>query len=117
MALKSDLMATGMPAAQAKRLGFDPAATFAAAGSGQSSATTLTSNHAIVSSGSGGVIMADAEQMYFVQNGLGGNLTVYPPVGGTFTGESQNAGLTVPTGKSVWIDPAGIGSITWSVSA
>lgn len=117
MALKSELMAMGMPASLAKRIGFDAAVNFAAAGSGQTTATVLTSNHAIVNSGSGGVIMGDAEQMFYVQNALGGNLTVYPPVGGTFTGQSQNAGLTVPTTKSLWIEPAGIGSITWSVSA
>lgn len=117
MALKSELMAAGMPASLAKRIGFDPAANFAAAGSSQTTATTLTANHAIVNSGSGGVIMGDVEQMFYIQNGLGGNLTVYPPVGCTFTGQNQNAGLTVPTTKSLWIEPAGAGSITWSVSA
>jgi len=118
MALKSELMASGMPWELARLLGFDPPVNFTAAGASQTTATTLTSNHAVVNAGSGGgVILGDAQQMWFVQNGAGVNVTVYPPVVASFSGLSQNAGITVSNTKALFMEPGGTTGITWSVSA
>jgi hypothetical protein len=117
VALKSELMASGMSAALAQKLGWDPPTNFSAAGSSQTTATLLTANHAVINGGSGGVIIGDAVQMWFVQNGLGGNLVVYPPVGDNFSGLSVNTGITVPTTKALSIEPGGPTGITWGVSA
>lgn len=121
MALKSELMASGLSAALAQRLGFDPPANFTAAGSSQTTATLLTANHAIVTptGASQGVIIGDAFQMWFIQNQSSGaqTISVYPPVGDTFSGLSLNAAISVPTGKAAFIEPGGPSGITWSVSA
>lgn len=122
MALKSELMALGMPAAQAHRLGFDPPANFTPATGGQTGgATLLTANHALVTptSTSQGVVLGDAFQMWFIQNVASGgqSITVYPPSGDSFSGLGTNTGITVPTGKALFIEPGGPTGITWSVSA
>lgn len=117
MALKTELEASGMPWELAKLLGFDPPANVAAAGSGQSSATALTGNHAVVNSGSGGVIIGDAQQQWFVQNSSGGSVTVYPPSGASFSGLGTNAGISVSNTKSLYMLPGGTTGITWEVSA
>jgi hypothetical protein len=111
-------MAMGMPAAQARVLGFDPPTNFTSAGNSQTTATLLTANHAVVTTTTGqGAIIGDAQQMWYVQVVTGGNLSVYPPVGGTFSGLTLNAAITVPGGKAIFIEPGGLSGITWSVSA
>jgi hypothetical protein len=119
VALKSELMALGMQASLAKRLGFDPPANFTAAGTAQIGATVLTSNHAIVatSGGATAVVMADVEQMYFITLTTSTSALVFPPSGANFTGLSANASITVPQNKSLFIEPAGSSGIAWSVSA
>lgn len=119
MALKSELMALGMNAGLAKRIGFDPPTAFTANLTVQATATTLTANHANVttSGGNTAVVMADAEQMYFITTTGGQTMLVFPPSGGTFSGKTLNASISVPDGKSVWIEPAGPSGITWAVSA
>lgn len=117
MALKTELQAAGMQWEAAKLLGWDSPTNFAAAGSSQTTATLLTANHGIVNSGSGGVIIGDAQQQWFVQNSSGGGITVYPPSGASFSGLSQNAGISVSNTKSLYILPGGTTGITWFVSA
>lgn len=121
MALKSELMACGMPGAQAHRLGFDPPTNFTAAGSNQGNATTLTANHAIVANtgNNQGAIIGDAIQMWFIQNVTNSTnvLIVYPPSGDNFSGLTTNTGINVPAGKALFIEPGGPTGITWSVSA
>lgn len=119
MALKSELMACGMHASLAKRLGFDPPAAFTAAGNSQGTATLLTSNHANVTTtgGSQGVILNDAEQQYFITTTGGNTLSVYPPSGANFSSLSANTAISLPNGKSLFIEPGGTSGITWSVSA
>lgn len=116
MALKTELQASGMSWELAKLLGWDAPVTVAAAGSGQTSATALTANHAIVGSGSGGVIIGDAQQQWFVQNSSGSSVTVYPPVSASFSGLNQNAGITVLNNKSLTMVPGGTTGITWDNS-
>lgn len=112
MALKSELMAAGMPAAMASKVGFDVAAsTIAAAGSTQITATPLVSNFSIVASGgAGGVIITEkhAPTAVAVTAGAGGSITVYPPVGGTINGAAINTGLVVAVSKQCLFIPAGL---------
>lgn len=121
MALKSELMASGMSWELARMLGFDPPANFTPATGGQSGATLLTANHAIVTptAGSQGVIIGDAQQMWFIQNVASGaqSISVFPPSGNSFSGLGNNTGITVPSGKALFIEPGGTTGITWSVSA
>lgn len=112
MALKQELMASSLPAAAAGKLGYDaPATAVAAAGSTQAGATPLTSNFSIVTSGgAGGVIITEtkAPTIVIVASGAGGNITVYPPVGGSINGGTANAGFVVATSKQAIFIPAGL---------
>jgi hypothetical protein len=112
-------MAMGMPAAQARVLGFDPPTTFNAAGTVQGTATLLTANHAVITTASSntGVILADAQQMYYIQTTGGQTAKVYPPSGASFSGQTANTAISVPDGKALFIEPGGTTGITWSVSA
>lgn len=107
MALKSDFMALGIAAAVAAKLGFDPLTVFAAAGSSQATATTLTANNSNITSGTGGVIIGLPNETNLIMNNSGSNITVYPPVGGTINGGTLNAGFTLTSAKSLRIDAAG----------
>jgi hypothetical protein len=123
VALKSELMASGMSAGLAKRIGFDPPTNFVPATGGQTGgATLLSANHAIVapSAGSQGVLLADAEQIYFIYNSASTSaqtISVYPPVGAFFTGKTVNSPVSLPTAQTLWIEPGGTGGITWAVGA
>jgi hypothetical protein len=118
MALKSELMAVGMPGSQANRLGYEPIASFTAAGSSQATATTLTSNSASVttSAAGNGVILGSYEQKFSVFNIGPFTCAVYPPVGGTFTGLAVNAPVTVAANTSAWFEGGGASGIAWCVS-
>jgi len=105
MALKSELMASSLPASAASKLGFDTPATVAAAGSGQSTATVLAGNYANVTSGSGGVLLA--EKLAAVVNTSGGSLNVYPPSGQSINGLSANAAFAVGNNKQALFIQAG----------
>ena len=117
MALKSELMAMGMPASLARVLGFDPPVNVTASGTTIGTATLLSGNHAIVSAGTSGVQIGDAQQQWYIQNGLGGSVVVYPPTGNNFSGLTSNTGITVPSNKALFIEPGGPTGITWAVSA
>lgn len=111
MALKTELMASSMPATLANKLGFDtPNTAVAAAGSTQGAATVLTSNFSLVTSGgAGGVILrGDSPTVVSVAAGAGGTITVYPPVGGSINNSAANAGFTVAVGVTAIFLPAGL---------
>lgn len=108
MAQKQELMASSLPYEAADKLGLDALTAFAAAGSGQSSATALTANCFNVSSGSGGVILPASTSLFFGVNTSGGSITLYPPVGSAINGGTTNAGFTVGNGKSVFGIPSGL---------
>lgn len=116
MAQKQELMASSLPASAANKLGLDALTTFAAAGSGQTSATQLTANCWNVTSGSGGVILQASVEMQFGVNNSGGSITVYPPIGSAINGGTTNAGITVPNTKGVILIPSGL-NILANVSA
>ncbi len=105
MALKQELMAGGMPSGNAGRLGFDVPQTVAAAGSGQSSATVLTTNYANVTSGTGGVMLS--ENLTAVVNTSGSSINVYPPVGGSINGLSANSAFAVGNNKQARFERVG----------
>lgn len=102
MTLKSELMTAGMPAAQANRLGQDPAsAPLTATGSTQGTALALVSNFSLFGTvaASTGAIVPERGQ-YFVANNGANTLTLYPIVGGNINGGTLNAGISIPAGKS-----------------
>lgn len=102
MAQKQELMAASAPPALASKLGLDALTTFAAAGSGQSSATALTANCWNVTSGTGGVILPANTENFFGVNNSGSSITLYPPVGSAINGGTTNAGFTIGNGKSAF---------------
>lgn len=107
MALKSDLMQSGVAAQLANKLGSDPLTTFAAAGNSQTTATTLSANTANITSGSGGVIIGHVDEINLIVNNSGGAVNVYPPVGGTINGGTLNAAFSLTNGKALIVFPAG----------
>ncbi len=119
MALKSELMAVGMAASLAKRIGFDPPAAFTANLTVQGTATLLTSNNANVttSGGNTAVILNSGEERYYITTTGGQTMLVYPPSGMNFNGVSANGSISVPNGKAVLIDPAGPAGLSWIISA
>lgn len=109
MALKTELMASSAPGALADKLGYDtPATAVVAAGSGQSSATALTSNFSIVASGSGGVVLSEKRARTVVINNSGGSINVYPFSGAAINALSANAAFAVGNGKQAFFEPAGL---------
>lgn len=110
MALTNELMAAGMPSAQASMLGFDaPALTVAAAGTTQLNATQLVSDASVITSGAGssGVILPNRPSEFCVTNAVNASILVYPPIGSTFAGRSLNAGLTLTQFQTLWAVTAG----------
>ena len=108
MALKADLMAAGMPWQAANKLGLDTLTVFAAAGTTQATATTLTANCANITSGTGGVIIGLPNEAQMIANNSGLTITVYPVVGGAINGGATNAGISLPNGKSLFGMGAGL---------
>jgi hypothetical protein len=113
MPTKAELMATGLPAATAAKLGLDTLTAFTAAGTTQGTATLLTANFANVTNNTinGGVILGAPFETTMIYNSGPNTLLIYPPVGGTFVGLSQNAGFTLATANSVIINGDGINFI------
>jgi hypothetical protein len=118
MPLKSELMAVGMPAAHANRLGLDPITNFTAAGTTQATATVLSANNANVttSSVSGGVILASGEVDYSVYNAGPSVLQIYPVVGIAFGGIAANSPIQVAAGGTAQIAGGGPTGAAWTVT-
>lgn len=108
MALKSELMAAGMPAAMASKVGFDPLTNFAPAGSTQAAATLLSANFAnLTTASAGGVIINERHAKTLIINSSGNTQTVYPPVGSFLNNGTVNVGLTLGNGLRMSIEAAG----------
>lgn len=105
MASIQELMGSGMPAAQASKLGSDPVTTFAAAGTTQATATLLTSNFANVTTvaANSGVRLrsASGSGLTVVVNNGANVLSIYPATGEKINGAATNAAITVAPGKCV----------------
>jgi hypothetical protein len=110
MPSKAELMASGQPFQIASKIGYEPLTTFTAAGTSQTTATTLTANFANVTTSSigTGVILAAPFERAFVWNSGPNTLTIYPPVGGTILGLSQNVGMTLANANGVSIEGDGV---------
>jgi hypothetical protein len=111
MALKGELMASGMPSGQANRLGLDTFTVVTQVGSSQATALSLTSNCVNVTAGTGGVIITQTHAMHCIANNSGANCVVYPPLGGAINGGTVNAGFTLTTGKTLIVFSAGLNFI------
>lgn len=113
MPTKAELMAAGLPAAAATKLGLDPLTSFTAAGTTQGTATALTANFANVTNNTinGGVILGAPFETTMVYNTGPNTLLIYPPVGGQFVGLALNAAFTLAAANSVIINGDGINFI------
>jgi hypothetical protein len=114
MALKTELMAGGIPAAPASRIGFDLLANITATGAGQSTAAPLVSNFSNISAGTGGVIIAQTHAEHLILNNSGSTITIYPPIGSFMNNGSVNAGVTLTTTSRMLIKEAGQQFVTFT---
>lgn len=107
MPLAKDLIGTGVPDLQARFLGDNPAASVTAAGTTSANATVLLLQQTytlMTATGADGVrLPADSSQLryYLISNTSASTGLVYPPTGGNFTGGSTDAGISVPTRKTI----------------
>jgi hypothetical protein len=110
MPSRAELMAGGMQAQVASRLGVDTAGTATAAGTTQGTATVLTINFVNVTTSlvGAGVQMAYPFDRNFIWNTGPNTLTVYPPTGGTIMGLAQNVGVTVAAASGVALEGDGV---------
>ena len=114
MALKTELMAAGLPAGAAGQIGQDAVSTIAAAGTNQATATAITSTFTIISTApasSGVVAKSTSDGPQLIYNGGANTLKVYGNGTETINGIAGSTGVSVPTLKSVLLIGAGTGSI------
>lgn len=119
MAAAEDLMANGMPASLAKRIGLEiPVTGLIATGANQAGALGLTSSFSIfgtVAANTGCICSGDKDSV--IVNGGANALSVYPPSGFAINGAAANAAISVPAGKSILTIPARGSAIAAIVSA
>lgn len=109
MALQTGLMGLGMPAELATLLG-NNTSTVAGVGTAQAGAANLTSSMANLTATSGQTAFilrstASITRLYFLCNTSAGATTalIYPAVGGTIQGLSQDAAFSLAQNKSAII--------------
>jgi|SRR5579859_1151456 len=121
MALKSELMALGLPAKLAERLGFDASQTVAAAGTNQATATVLVGNFTIISTApaSTGVLLQSVGSggIQAIYNAGANTVKVYGNGTDTINGIAGSTGISVPTAKSATFFACGAGGFIGNVSA
>lgn len=102
-----ELMGSGMPAAQASKLGADGVTVFAAAGTTQATATLLTANFANVTTvaSSAGVRLPSAhgKGLTVILNNGANVLSIYPATGEKINGLAANIAITAAPGKCVML--------------
>lgn len=111
MPLRSDLTGSGFPALQARLLGWNPAVAITAAGTTGANATELLGAQDFVlmtATGADGIRMPTTTTIrllwpYWIANVSGSTGLVYPHTGGNFTGGSTDAGISVPSRKSIMV--------------
>lgn len=104
MALVSDLMGTGVPAATATLLGNIPS-TIAGVGTTQSGAAQITSSMAALTTASSQTAFvfrstATITRLFFIYNSSATTALIYPQSGGTIVGLSQDAAFSLAQNKS-----------------
>lgn len=111
MAQISELMAAGMPAYQARKIGNDYNSAVVAAGSNQAGATPIPASAFVLATASGaGVLLPTAEgkSVYVGYNNSGATQTVYPTGSETINGGSS---FSWSNGKSCSFTPIPLGWI------
>jgi hypothetical protein len=115
MALKSELMAAGMPAGEARQLGQDAVQTVVGAGTTQATGTALSGNFTIVSTApaSSGVVLRSTGNQgpQLIYNAGANTLKLYGNGSETINGIAGATGVSLPTLKAAIIIGAGTGSI------
>lgn len=83
------------------------AASVAAAGTTQGTATAVAVGYNRVTTGTGGVILplTEAGRQVFIENQTGATFNIYPPVGGTIADGAANAAVTLPDGAAQMFVP------------
>jgi len=101
MSTPAELMAGGMPALLANRIGADVATGITAAGSSQATATVLSAGFNLIgtAAASTGVLLPSNTDSVSLFNGGASPVSVYPPVG-SFMNGVVNAAFTVTNGKT-----------------
>lgn len=105
MALQTDLMGLGMPGPLANLLG-NATGTIAGVGTAQATAAILTSSMAKLTTGSGQTAFVfrsttTISRLFFLYNSSATTALIFPPVGGTIVGQSQDASFSLAQNKSV----------------
>lgn len=103
MALASDIMKSGFSAGQARGVQGIANAAIAAAGTTQGTATAITQSTVAVTSGTGGVIIPNAEinDEVAICNLTSASITVYPPTSGQINALSANTGFLLGQNTAV----------------
>lgn len=106
MATKAELMAGGMPAALANKIGQDATVSgITATGSTQNDAFQIVSSSTIfgtVAASTGAILpSAHGKGLYTIFNGGANALTIYPAVGEKINNSATNASISIPTSKGV----------------
>lgn len=107
MALQSDLMGSGMPAALATLLG-NNIATIAGVGTAQTGAAKINSSMVALTTASSQTAFifnsaATLSRLYFIYNSSSTTALLYPGVGGTILGSAQNASYSLTQNRQVLI--------------
>lgn len=113
MTAKSELMASGLVANLANKLGQDgPSTGLTATGTNQAGALALTATMNVFSTvaASSGCLLPNAEgkDVIIVVNNGANTLSVYPSGTQTINGGSASAAISVPAGKSAFLIGNGI---------
>lgn len=115
MALKTELMAAGLPAGAAGQIGQDAVGTIAGAGTTQGTATAVASTFTIIStapSSSGVVLRTSAGSPdQLIYNGGANTLKIYGSGSQTINGIAGATGISLPTLKAARLTAAGTGWI------
>lgn len=113
MATKAELMAGGMPAALANRIGGDPIAHLTPGADLQGNALVVSSATILDTASAGCVTLPNATPKggHAIFNNSGQTQKVYPAVGETINAGAANAAFSLTSAKSCFIYPAGTGWI------
>ena len=108
MSAAKELIGIGVPAAQAKSLGFPTPPTLAGVGTAQVGAAAISQTMTVLSATGGATAFVMPAAVagsgpYVLYNASGTSALVYPGASNTFNGGSADAALTLPTLRSLLI--------------
>lgn len=113
MALKSELMAGGMPAALANRIGADAVAHLTPGADAQGTTTVVATTTILDTASAGSVTLPNATPrgIWAIMNNSGNTQKIYPAVGETINAIAANSAFSLTSAKSCILYPAGTGWI------